>query len=94
MSTIELIRELILVAAAFLFILGSMQLAFHKNVIGGILLGYGTVPFAVDCIVHHLYIYFLVWVTVCYIAFHLVYEHTCAEKEEFDFEFDNILNDD
>ena len=92
--TIELLRDLILLFAGCLFIFGGIKLACRKGTVGYILVGYGAIPFAVDCVISKLYIYFLMWSAICYGAFYLLYKHTEAERKEFTKEFDNILNKD
>ena len=92
---IELVRELILLFAGCLFIYGGIRLACRKkDTAGYILIGYGAIPFAVDCVVSKLYIYFLMWTAVCYGAFYLLYDATQTEREALIQEFDNILNED
>lgn len=92
--TIELLRELILLFAGCLFIYGGIRLACRKGILGYLLIGYGAIPFAVDCIISKLYIYFLMWTAVCYGAFYLLYDATQTEREAFTQEFDSILNED
>ena len=92
--TIELLRELILLFAGYLFILGSIKLAYRKGTVGYILVGYSAIPFAVDCVISKLYIYLLMWTAICYGAFYLLYKQTEAERKEFTQEFDTIVNKD
>ena len=92
--TIELLSELILLFAGFLFIFGGIRLACKKDSLSYTLIGYGAIPFAVDCVISKLYIYLLMWTAVCYGAFYLLYNAIQAEREDFTKEFDNILNKD
>ena len=92
--TIELLRELILIFAGCLFIFGGIRLACKKDSLSYTLIGYGAIPFAVDCVISKLYIYFLMWTAICYGAFYLLYKHTEAERKEFTQEFDTIVNKD
>ena len=46
--TIEFLRELILGVAALSILCGGIRLAFKHNLAGGLMLGYGAIPFAVD----------------------------------------------
>lgn len=91
---LEILHELILVLAGFVFIFGGIQLACEKYTLGCLFLGYGSIPFAVDCMVNKLYIYFLIWTVVCYGAFFMLYKNTEADREAFYQDVDNILNDD
>lgn len=92
--TIELLRELLLIFAGCLFIFGGIRLACKKDSLSYTLIGYGAIPFAVDCVVSKLYIYFLMWTAICYGAFYLLYKQTEAERKEFTQEFDTIVNKD
>lgn len=92
--TIELLRELLLIFAGCLFIFGGIRLACKKDSLSYTLIGYGAIPFAVDCVVSKLYIYFLMWTAICYGAFYLLYKQTEAERKEFTQEFDIIVNKD
>lgn len=93
MTTIELIRELILVASAIIFICGATQFLKDNMSAGCILVGYSSLPFAIDCMINKLYIYFIVWVVVCYIAFRLLYDISKVEDQLYEQELDNILNE-
>lgn len=90
---LDILRELILVLAGSIFVFGSIQLACEKYTLGCLLLGYGSIPFAVDCMVSKLYIYFLIWTFVCYGSFFVLYKNTKADREAFFQEFDNIMDD-
>ena len=92
--TIELLRELILIFAGCLFIFGGIRLSCKKDSLSYTLIGYGAIPFAVDCVISKLYIYFLMWTAICYGAFYLLYKQTEAERKEFTQEFDTIVNKD
>lgn len=92
--TIELLRELILIFAGCLFIFGGIRLACKKDSLSYTLIGYGAIPFAVDCVVSKLYIYFLMWCGICYGAFYMLYKQTEAEREAFAQELDSAKNAD
>lgn len=80
---LDVLRELILVLAGSIFVFGSIQLACEKYTLGCLLLVYGSIPFAVDCIISKPYTCFLIWTFVCYGAFFVLYKNTKADREAF-----------